>query len=144
LHIEAVKPAIQFLSSLEYQSANDEYLDAYDFYKKGDYTSANNRVRQAFESLMKIICKKRGYMYDENYNLKELLGVLKKNNYFYGFMEDHLNHLIGLLQGVGTISNKKGSHGKGTNTDPIPAYLVGYILHAAASAMVLFSEIEQG
>jgi hypothetical protein len=44
--------------------------------------------------------------------------MLSCNNFFPNFAETHLNHLAGLLQGIGTVSNKKGAHGKGSNNEP--------------------------
>ena len=144
LHCEVVKPALQFLSHSDYKNANEEFLSAYESYKKGDYQEANTHCRRAFESTMKIICDKRGYGYNKNKaTVSSLLKILKNNHFFPNFTEAHLNNLVGLLQGVGTISNKKGAHGKGSNIESIPSYLTSYLLHATASAILFFSEIER-
>ena len=144
LHSEVVKPALQFLSHPDYKNANEEFLSAYDNYKTGDLREANTHCRRAFESTMKIICNKRGYpYYNDQDDVKKLLQRLKDNKFFPLFLEDHLNHLVGLLQGIGTVGNKRGSHGKGTSNELIPLYVTSYLLHATASAILFFSEIEK-
>ncbi len=144
LHSETVKPALLFLFSPDYITANKEFLAAYDYYKKGKFGDANHNCRNAFESVMKIICSKRDYKYDNDKDtVKKLLRILKENKFFPDFAEDHLNNLVGLLQGIGTVSNKRGTHGEGTRKESIPQYVTGYLLHTTASAILFFSEIEK-
>ncbi|MGD9108458.1 MAG: hypothetical protein PVI75_04735 [Gammaproteobacteria bacterium] len=144
LHSKVVKPALQLLFHPDYKNANEEFLKAYDNYKKGDLQEANTHCRRAFESTMKIICDKHGYNYNnDSDNVKKLLKILKDSKFFPAFTEDHLNNLVGLLQGIGTVSNKKGAHGKGSNNEPTPPHYTGYLLHMTASAILFFSEIEK-
>ncbi len=63
LHEEAVLPALRLLHEKSFQGANDEYRQAHEHYRHGRQKECLNDCLKAFESTMKVICKKRKWAY---------------------------------------------------------------------------------
>lgn len=149
-HIEIVKPAIKVLHELEFEGANDEFMEAHKNYREGDYKSAINNAQKSFESMMKTICKKMNYEYDKDKDTaKTLIKILVDE----GFIPKHqLNHLDGLRSclngiitslesGLPTLRNRNSGHGQGEEIIDIPEYLATYAINLVATNIVLLSDI---
>lgn len=72
---EAVAPALSVLSAPHFEAANLEFRDALDEYRKGHYGDCLTKCGSAFESVMKIVCKRNGWAFDAN---KDTAGPLLK------------------------------------------------------------------
>jgi hypothetical protein len=108
VHEKAVKPALEALRDSRLATANGELLDAFEKVRKGDYPDAITSCGAAFESVLKTICKIKGWAYDPNKDTcAKLVGICKDGGLFFPFYAP-------ILEGVGTVRNKLGdAHGKG-------------------------------
>ena len=143
IHQEAVKPAFSLLSDPAYASAQDEFLTAHKHYRKGDNKEAIIGACKAFESTMKIICRKRGWAFGDNDTARKLIGVCLKNGLVPLSLQDFMNGgLIKTLEScVPTIRNDN-AHPKEVPTE-VPDYLTSYVLHMTASIIVFLVKAEQ-
>jgi hypothetical protein len=145
LHAEVVKPALTLLSDATYAGAQQEFLNAHEHYRHGRNEEALNECLKAFESVMKIICDKRGWAHDPNATSKDLIKILFDNELIPAFWSSHFSGLRSTLEaGVPTARNRLGGHGQGTELREIPGNLVSYVLHQTASAIVFLVEAEKG
>jgi len=146
LHAETVKPALALLRATpEYAGAQAEFLTAHEHYRHGRPKEALNECLKAMESLMKAICSKRGWPYDpKTATAKTLLDILFKNNLIPSFWNQHFSTLRGTLEaGVPSGRNKLGGHGQGVHVVEVPEYIVAYVLHLTASAIVFLAAAER-
>ncbi|MGD1216687.1 MAG: hypothetical protein ABR861_17025 [Terriglobales bacterium] len=79
IHIAIVKPALMLLRAKEYAGANAEFLKAFEHYRKGDTKECLNECLKAFESTMKVICKKRGWAFKQTDTASTLIEVCYQN-----------------------------------------------------------------
>jgi len=144
IHAEVVKPALALLHQEDYSGAQEEFLKAHEHYRHGNAKEALNECLKSFESVMKIICDKRGWSYDKNATSKSLIKVCLDNDLIPAFWQNHYSSLRNLLEnGIPTGRNKLGGHGQGGSSTSVPDYLVSYMLHMTASALVFLIEAER-
>jgi hypothetical protein len=144
LHAEVVKPALQLLQDPLYAGANTEFLNAYEHYRHGRNEEALTECLKAFESVMKAICVKRGWAYDEKDTAKKLLEILFQNGLVPAYLQAEFTSLRANLEsGVPTVRNKQGGHGRGTKARVVPDYLVSFLLHLTASNILLLVNAEK-
>jgi hypothetical protein len=144
LHNEAVKPALALLRAPEYAGAQAEFLTAHEHYRHGRPKEALTECLKAFESVMKAICAKRKWPHDANATANPLIQVLLDRGLILSFWNSHFSALRTTLQaGVPPARNRLGGHGQGTQVVEVPAYLVAYVLHQTASAIVFLAEAER-
>lgn len=137
LHRDAVLPALSLLSGKGFKTANTEFLEAFDDYKKGDYGDCLTKCCSAFESTMKIICKTNGWQYNQCDTARPLLDVVFKNTDLPGFLQQPLIT-------IATLRNKLSkSHGAGTSSRAVSDHLARYALHLTASSIVLLCDATQ-
>ena len=143
LHAEVVKPALGLLRATGYAGAQAEFLSAHEHYRHGRTKEALVDCLKALESAMKAICSKRGWKHDPNATAKALLQVLFDNGLVPSFWNQHFSALRSTLEaGVPTARNKLGGHGQGTQVVEVPEYIVAYVIHLTASAIVFLSDAE--
>lgn len=143
VHSEVVKPALRLLNQKNYAGAQQEFLKAHEHYRHGNAKEALNECLKAFESLMKSICDKRGWGYSGNATAKNLIQACLDNGLIPAFWQQNFTSLRSLLgSSVPTGRNKLGGHGQGITTTTVPDYLVAYMLHMTASALVFLGEAE--
>ena len=142
-HEKIVKPALKLLHNEEFRSAEDEYLKAFEFYRKNNNEEAISNASKAFESTMKIICKGMGYEYDKDKDTaSKLLGILQKNKFYPSYLNNHMNGLqMALSSGATTIRNKDAAHGQGSEIRNVEDNYVEYILNLVASNIVFLCNI---
>jgi hypothetical protein len=144
LHAEAVKPALALLRAPEYAGAQAEFLKAHEHYRHGRAKEALTECLKALESVMKSVCAKRKWPHDAGATSKALIQVLFDNNLVPLFWQQHFSALRATLEsGVPTARNRLGGHGQGTEVVDVPTYLVAYVLHQTASAIVFLVEAEK-
>lgn len=145
IHAEVVKPALSFLSSKTFKGANDEFLSAYSHYREEKYKECLVDCLKAFESTLKVICKKRKWKYKETDTAKKLLDIIFEKRLIPGFMQSHFTGLRATLEGgVPTVRNKLGGHGQGSESITVPESIASYALHLTASNILLLvrSDVE--
>lgn len=143
VHAQYVKPALQLLCDKEFAGAEDEYRNALEARRAGNNKEAILNAGKCFESVMKTICEKK--QYDDNvedYAAKNLLGTLKKNNFFPAYMNDHLTNVVETLKrGAPVVRNKVAGHGQGSEITDAPDCLVDYVLGLVAVNTVLLVKL---
>ena len=144
LHSETVKPALQLLNTTSFTGAQQEFLNAYEHYRHGNHKEAMNEALKAFESTMKAVCDKRGWPYNPKDTSKKLIDICFNNGLIPSFWQQHMAGLRSLLEGgVPTGRNKLSGHGQGAKPVSVPDYLVSYILHMTAAAIIFIVKAEQ-
>ena len=144
IHTEVVRPALQLLSDKHYAGAEQEFLKAHEHYRNGNAKEVLNECLKSFESVMKAICQKRKWSYSNNATSKTLIQVCLKNGLIPQFWQKHYSSLEDLLRSsVPTARNKLSGHGQGSDIKSVPDYLVAYMLHMTASAIVFLVEAEK-
>ena len=117
-HAEIVKPALKLLHQPLWASAEEEFLKAHEHYRKGNGMEAMNECLKAFESVMKIICKKRKWACSGQTTTSALIQTCIENGLIPQIWESQYNTLRNLLaSSVPTGRNKISGHGQGTNLD---------------------------
>lgn len=134
LHQKAVEPALVLLKNKDYKQANNEFINALEDFRKGEFGDCLTKCGSAFESVMKILCDKNSISYKQTDTsivlLKSLLAKSKLDSYF----EQPL--II-----ISTIRNRlSSSHGAGTNAKNIHEHIVNYVINSTASAILLLHD----
>ncbi|PFU61802.1 hypothetical protein COK90_11570 [Priestia megaterium] len=142
VHKEVIKPAIQLLFDEGFETASNEFFQAHEHYRKGEYTDAIIDAGRAFESTMKIICDKKQYSYSQKDTASVLINKLVTNNLLPSNLQNHFNHLWNTLScGLPTIRNANGGHGQGVQENQVPESLVNFSINLAASNIVFLVKL---
>lgn len=135
MHETAVKPALKLLFEEGFEGAEDEIRKAYEKRRKGDNKNAILEAGKAFESTMKIICDKQGYIYDKDKDTaQKLISILQDNGFYPSYMNAHLTSIRTTLEtGLPVVRNKVSGHGQGNQIITISDEYTDYALHLAAT-----------
>ena len=143
VHSEVVKPALGILNRKEYAGAQQEFQQAHEHYRAGRTKEALNECLKSLESMMKSICDKRGWNYDQGDSANRLIGICFDNGIIPQFWKSHFDTLRSLLAGsVPPARNKLSGHGQGAAPKPVPRHIAGYVLHMTAATIVFLAEAE--
>ncbi len=144
IHAEVVKPALSLLNSEMYAGAEEEFLKAFEHYRHGNTKEALVEALKSIESVIKSICKKRGWTVASTAPAKDLIQICFDKGLIPSFWQSHFSGLRSILEaGVPTARNKLGGHGQGDQVTPVPGHLAAYVLHQTASAIVFLVESEK-
>lgn len=144
LHAEAVRPTLHLLAAPLYAGAEAEFLRAHEHFRHQRYTESINEALKAFESVMKVICSKRGWSFSKTDTASRLIEVCLQNGLVPKALLSHFTSLRAALEsGVPTVRNRLTGHGQGTDSVTIPENLAAYILHLAAANILLLVKAEQ-
>jgi hypothetical protein len=132
-HAEAVAPALSALSDPAYAGADDEFRRALQDYRAGDYADCLGKCGSAFESVLKILCKKNGIVLQPG---KDTAGhliplVLGKSTLDAGTFQEPLT-LVARMR-----NRLSSSHGGGSTIRSVERHVAQYALTATAAAIVL-------
>jgi hypothetical protein len=130
VHSEVIKPALQLLNDPKYITANQEYLEALEDYRKSDYGDCLTKACSAFESVMKIICSNKGWHYQQTDTATALISILKDKLKIEPYFEQ--TFII-----IATLRNKLSkSHGAGVQSKVVSQNVARYSLNLTASAII--------
>ncbi len=130
IHSTAIMPALTLLSDLRYKMANQEYLEALEDYRKGDYGDCLTKCGSAFESTMKIICENKKWKYKQTDTASKLLKTIIDKSKLEPFFEQPF--II-----IATLRNRLSkSHGAGAVSKNATQNYARYALNSTASAIV--------
>lgn len=130
-HALIQKPTLTLLADQKFQAANEEYLEALEDYKKGDYGICLVKCGSAFESVMKIICDDKRWPYKQTDTARTLIRTIIANTNLDSYFEQPL--II-----IATLRNRLSkAHGAGTQSKTVSQHLARYGLNAVASAIIL-------
>ena len=131
LHANATMPALELLQRPHFRSANSEYIAALEDYRKADYSDCLTECGSAFESVLKVICDRKGWPYKQTDTAKALISTVISNTNLDSYFES-------VLTIIATLRNRMSSaHGAGTAVKEPAAHLAQYALNATASAIIL-------
>ena len=144
IHAEVVKPALKLLNNKCYAGAEQEFLKAHEHYRNGHLKETLNECLKSFESVMKIVCTKKGWRYSNNSTSNDLIQICLRNDLIPLFWQGHFSALETLLRSsIPTARNKLSGHGQGPAMQDVPEHLVSYVLHMTASAIVFLVQSEK-
>ena len=143
IHKAIIKPALHLLSNKSFQGAEEEYFQAFDFFKEGKNKEAILNAIKAFESVLKTICEKMKYPYDKDKDgAKQLLQHLSENNFYPNYLESHLTGIrLTLESGAPALRNKKAGHGQGSEVVSVSDEYVEYALNLVATNIVFLVKL---
>jgi len=138
IHKEMIVPTLTLLQQPEFKVANSEYLEALKDYRKNDLEDCLTKCCSSFESVMKIICERNGWSYNNTDTTSKLVKILLNNMSLDNYFEP-------VLMIVATLRNRlSSSHGGGVNPKKVPRHLAKYALNiTAASIILLIGESEK-
>jgi hypothetical protein len=134
VHAEAVAPVLYLLTNPAFASANTEFLDALQDYRKGDFGDCLTKCGSAFESVMKVICHNKKWPYKQTDTASALLNTIIPRTTLDSFFNQPL-----ML--IATIRNRLSkSHGAGTVTKNVPKHIAQFTINTTAAAIILLVE----
>jgi hypothetical protein len=134
LHRNAIVPALALLQQPHFRNANNEFFAALEDYRKGDISDCLTKCGSAFESILKVICDRKGWKYRQTDTAKPLLDIVLPHTKLEGYFEP-------LLLIVATLRNRlSSSHGAGAVLKRPEPHLGQYALNVTASAILLLAQ----
>ena len=131
IHSETIQPTLNLLNHPTYSSANAEFLDALEDYRKQDFGDCLTKCGSAFESVMKVLCDKNGWAYKQTDTASTLVDKVVSNTVLDSFFAQPL-----ML--VATIRNRLSkSHGAGTVSRVVPPHVAQFTINATAAGILL-------
>ena len=107
-----------------------EYLEALEDYRKGDYGDCLTKCGSAFESIMKIICDSKKWQYKQTDTASALLSTIINKSGLESYLEQPL--II-----IATLRNRLSkSHGAGVAPKEVTQNYAKYALNSTAAAIV--------
>ncbi|MEK7729497.1 MAG: abortive infection family protein [candidate division KSB1 bacterium] len=134
VHATVIKPALQLLADSKFKAANQEYLEALEDYKKGDYGDCLTKCCSSFESVMKILCDKKGWPYKQADTASTLISIVMKKAALDSYFEQPL--MI-----IATLRNRLSkSHGAGIQPKMVSKSRARFALNSTASAITFLMD----
>jgi hypothetical protein len=141
IHTEITKPVITLLWNNKFKGANEEYLKAHEHYRHGRNKECLTECLKAFESTMKVICKEKGWTYNQTDTAKKLIQICFQNGLVPTFTQNQFTSLQNLLEsGIPTIRNKLGGHGQGQTPQIVDDEMTRYGLNLAGTNIIFLVE----
>jgi hypothetical protein len=130
--VEAVAPALSILSGPDYGTANLEFRDALEEYRKGHYGDCLVKCGSAFESVLKVLCTQNGWTFNATTSTAApLIKTVLANTKLDSFFEQPLTLIATLRNRLST------AHGGGTATRSVEPHIAQYAITSTAAALVL-------
>lgn len=144
VHSNIVKPTINILSEPIYSGANEEFLKAHEHYRSNRNQECLNECLKSFESVLKAICNKNGWSYNQNDTSKKLIKICFDNNLIPSYLQTQFSSLQQLFEsGVPTIRNKNSGHGQGVQQIQVTNEVTSYMLHLTATNILFLTQQEK-
>ena len=130
-HAEAIAPALEILGKPHFQAGNAEFRKALVNYRKGDYAACLTDCGSSLESVLKVICSRKGLHYSENDTASTLIETVVPGLRMEGFFTQPWTLLA-------TLRNRlSSSHGGGTQPRAPERHFAQYGLTSIAAVIVL-------
>lgn len=131
IHQHIIEPVIDLLSDQSFNSANHEFLEALKDYRKGNFGDCLTKCNSSFESVMKIICSKKRWNYNQHDSASRLIEIILENTRLEPFFRQYFIH-------IATMRNKLSkSHGAGIKKINVTPHVAKYAINTTASAIIL-------
>ena len=132
LHQTAIEPSLKLLTEPAFSEANKEFLNALADYRKGDYQDCIAKCGSSLESVMKIICSRKGW--PPRNDAGKLLSIIISKTSLPEFFKKPL------IQ-IAIIRNElSSSHGAGNQPRIVSKHVAQYTINVTASAILLLVE----
>ena len=134
VHETAIEPSLALLRHPAFCHANEEFREALKEYRLEEYKDCVTKCASAYESVLKVICERKGWKLRGSGNATNLLTTVLNNT---GWSQYYKN----ALQVVFIIRNEEStSHGAGSQPKNVPQHVAKYAISATASAIQLLVE----
>ena len=134
VHRTAIEPVLTLLTQPPFATANKEFLVGLADYRKGEYEDCVTKCLSAFESVLKVVCQRKGWAYRETDTADTLLTTVFGKTSLEGFYKEHIKLIL-------TVRNRQSSaHGGGTQPKQVPKHVANYVINATAAAILLIVE----
>jgi len=127
----AVAPALTVLADPAHKSANLEFRDALEDYRKGAYGDCITKCGSAFESVMKVICQQKGWPYTPEDTTAGLLKTILSHTNLDGFFVQPLTLIATMRNRLST------AHGAGPGPRNVKRHVAEYAITSTAAAILL-------
>ena len=142
VHSEITKPVLNLLNNINFKGANDEYLRAHEHYRHGNNKECLAECLKAFESTIKIICKSKGWSYNETDTSKRLIAICFENNLIPLFLQSQFSALRSIFEsGVPTIRNRLGGHGQGDKNQIVDDSITSFTMNLTGSNILYLIQL---
>lgn len=127
----AIQPTLQLLRETKFISANTEFLEALEDFRKADYGDCLTKCGSALESVLKVICSQNKWQHSPSDTASPLIKTVIEKSELESFFEQPL-----VL--VATLRNKLSkAHGAGTTSRDVTEAKAEYAINATAAAILL-------
>jgi len=127
------EPVLQLLADPRFKSANAEYREALQEYRKADYGDCLTMCGSALESVLKVICTINNWAYSPTDTAAPLLKAVLSHATLDPFFEQPLTL-------IATIRNRLSkAHGAGSAPRAVPKHVAEYAVNATGAAMLLLA-----
>ena len=136
---EAVKPALAILGHHQFTVANTEFRDGLEHYRRKRHRDCLTSCGSALESVLKVICDRKGWNYNDRAALGELLDLVIAQLGLEPVFAEKFKLLA-------TVRNRSSSsHGGGGSPRVVDHHLAQYMVTATAATIVfLITEAGEG
>lgn len=131
VHASMTVPTLTLLQRPMFASANAEYLEALEDFRKGDYGDSLTKCGSALESVLKVVCHEKRWPYKQTDTASPLIKSVIENSGLESYFETP-------LVVVATLRNRLSkAHGAGVESREPSRHLAAYALNASAAAILL-------
>lgn len=136
---EAIKPALMILGHHQFAVANTEFRDSLEHYRRKRHRDCLTSCSSALESVLKVICDRKGWNYNDGATLGTLLDLVVAQLRLEPVFAEKFKLLA-------TIRNRSSSsHGGGSSPRVVDHHLAQYMVTATAATIVfLITEAGEG
>lgn len=125
-HQEVVEPVLDFLQGDNFKAANKRFRDALKKYRSGEYRHCIDDAYSAFESVMRVICKRRGWR--KKGTADDLIKVLEREKFIPSYLRSYF------ALGLPPVRHNQGAAHEPLEPVELPAYVAArFALHLAAT-----------
>jgi hypothetical protein len=141
IHSEITKPVLILLSNKKFIGANEEYLKAHEHYRHGRNKECLIECLKSLESTIKIICKMKGWNFNETDTAKKLIQICFQNGLIPTFTQNQFTSLQSLIEsGIPTLRNRLGGHGQGHTPQKVDDDITRYCLNLTGTNIIFLIE----
>lgn len=140
---EVTSKAISILNKDGYKECYEHFIKTYEFLKNDELSEALTSSGKAIESILKTRLK--GIVSDDldNKNWRDLRKYFKERVVIPDYMENYIDNLLNVVEGVATSRNKEGGHGKSEGyVLQADELFIRYIINQTAANILFIAEAE--
>ena len=131
IYKEAIEPVLSVLSKPHFEAANEEFRKGMDAYREGNYADCIRECCNAVESVLKVLCYRNGWPFNEKDTVAPLLKIVTENSKLDPFFQQPLTLIATMRNRLG------GAHGHGLKAYTTKPHIAQYAVSSTAAAIVL-------